>query len=475
MQPHKIGVTPVLIMTAITLSIGAATTWALGLVEPRPTPDAHATAEPSQPAQARLALTGRESPAQRVIGALLGDSVSWGAKVPAPLGCATTPSSYSASTPTQSAHAYTAGMAVDALEALASCGTRTTVNGTPGVLMAAPGGAVLAWTRGDVLVTVSGPSRDDASANLLDARLVDLLAPVCPNMSPTSDDSLRNPLSTDYRGNWQTQQVTIDTIAAPLPQASPTPTASNSANVAPDASPTIASISDPLPTPEDLATPTLPVGVEGPPLPPAMDKPIAPVSPGDQVVSREITIETADPVGPGCGWDFTLQSAPTQDTDAMAQQAEVLARSTKTDLLTAQQEWAVKAAAYLRAANEFAAQVSAWNTYVDEVKGVTRLWQQQKRALDTYAADLETYNTAVTAQQTFLARQVSARTQYDKDIAACQTPAPTPTPTPTPTLPPNTLPATKTSGCNPPRPTILDQAPPAVPAAPVPPTLWKAP
>lgn len=479
MPAQKFGALPAIILTITSIIVTASLAWLAGARLTAPAPEEVTTDHVDTSSVAPVALTGIGIPAHQVLTALLGTDASWSAKVPAPFGCQTTAATVSASTPTISAHAYQAGMAIPALDALARCGSRTDVNGTFAVRMSAPGGTVLAWTRGDVLITLSTPTPDPTQAADLDSRLVELLRPVCDNLAPLKGDAARNPVSDTYAGWVTTRPVTVPPLPEPTPFAetqAPTPSTTPPTTPTPTVTPSLPAVTlaTELPPPTPLTLPVRPEGITGPPLPNPVLTPVLPSPPSEQQTSAEITVTVPDPNGPGCGWAFTGQTAPVVDEDALETAMEARTTAATTDLLTAQQRWAVDAGAYLSAAQTYLTGREAWEAYVTQVQSVVGQWTQQRNDLTKYESAFAAYVTAVQAREKFLADQDIARRSYETALAQCTVTTPTPTPTPNPAPAPPLNVGEVTAAC-PKRPAIIDQTPPVVPQQPTPPALWVQP
>ena len=466
MRTDKLGSAPTVLSTLTAVLVAGSLAYAAGV-----RPPAQAAAETPGQADTTVTepttLTGAATPAANLMVALLGNEASWGVRLPAPFGCATTPGAVSASNRTGiTLHAFPAGQARQALDAI-RCGNRTTVNGAPAVRMPATGGTIVAWARGDVIATISAANLTTEQVAEFDQRLVGQLSEVCVDLAPAPEHATRNPINVNYTPFTVETTVTIDSIM---------PKGGEDAD---------------LPSPEpltELVVPAVPRGVVGPPLPVAVPKPTTPSEPGPEPLTATIAVETADTTGPGCGWDFIGQQAPTADLRELTKKAEEATTNARADLIGRQKQWATTVTAYRADLARYITDSAAWNAYASAARDVIEQWNAQRDELDAYERGLAEHERSVQARADFLAEQAEARAQYSRDVAACRDVAsqPTPTPTPAPTSTPHVptpTPSASASPTPPPpvgyvptcqviRPAILDQAPPEITPAPSPPTLW---
>jgi len=325
------------------------------------------------------------------------------------------------------------------------------------------GATAIFWRRGDVVAVIAVPTPGAPSlatlAAQVDPALVTALTGVCVNPASTVADAARSPWVErgQFVGLTSPVPVTMAPSPTPVPPAGVTP-------VPTTWTPTpLPSISYPQ-RPADPVWPTdLPTGGLASPVAPSV---LAPAPTLSIVPSR-----LDDPVGPGCGWAFTGQSAPPFDagTEAVTAQGRV-AQATE-DLAAAQQAWQASVVTYWQAVADYTAQVTAYTAYAAGVRDVARAWDRISALRTAYADAVTAYNAAVAAREQFLLDQAAAQTAYDNAVAVCAAISPSATPTDT-AAPTGTSSATSTPTgpeCPPVVPPILGQLPPTIPPLPTPP------
>lgn len=389
-------------------------------------------------------ITPDPAPARDVITELL-PNPRWGATVPVPFGCQVTAPMLSAQDGPVSVHVFSAGLGQVVADQVAQCGTPTGVGSTNATRLGVDGGTVTAWTRGDVLVTLTSPGPPGVGADQLDAALLDTLGGTCANLTPSLVDATRNPTRPDYAP--YTQVLTLTT--------NPTPGA-------PD-------VGDELPAPAPApATVGVPDGVAGPPVPDPVPEPAPPSWPGPEPLTIKVVVPAADITGPGCGWAFTDSVPPPVDLDAVQVKADALRQAAADQLTSRQQTWLTDAQQYTDELVEYVPALQAWTDYVTAVDDVHQAWSRQAAELDAYRADLATWQAAQDAAAEHLARQDEAQRDYDQTLAGCAEE----TDTGQEDITAEHQADEPSSLCDVPRPAILDQASPPVPPEPTPPVLW---
>lgn len=441
------GASPAILATTAAVTVASMFTGVLGLwpgdtaedsTAPALAPQAGAVDSPE-------AISARSAPAREVILELLGDQARWGAVVPVGFGCALPAPVLSAERDGVSVHVFGPGLGGTVAGQVADCGDATRVAGADATTIWADAGRVTAWTRGDVLVTVSSSGAPGDAAAALDERLVAALDGVCADLDPSRDDARRNPTQGGYAA--YTEQVAVRLDPAPG---------------APDVGPAPAQ-----PAAPDPGRPTMPSGLAGPALPDPLERPAAPAWPGAQPLQVDVTVPAVDRTGPGCGWSFTGAVAPAVDQAAVRARTTQLTSEARTQLKAQQDAWLVAATAYAPALAAYTTAAAAWDAHVDLVTAVTTSWAQQAGDLADYQLALAAYDKAVADMTAFLAERDAAQKAYDAAVAQCETegdevvpePGARPTPTGCPTPPQ--------------RPAILDQPAPTVPVKPTPPDLWQ--
>ena len=228
---------------------------------------------------------------------------------------------------------------------------------------------------------------------------------------------------------------------------------------------------------EPVDLPTRPADPVWPPLPTPVELPVAPFSPGPEPTAAVVVTPRRDPVGPGCGWAFTGQGAPTYDAAAAAATRAATIDAARGRLLLAQQAWRAAVVGYWQASARFETATVAYAFYADQVRSVGVAWSAIEQARADYRSALVAYRAAVSERDALLAEQATALRAYQAALAAC---AVVPTTPPAPTVPatpeqpgasgpPATSPTTPAPVCPPPRPAVLDRPVPPVPVPPVPP------
>jgi hypothetical protein len=178
-----------------------------------------------------------------------------------------------------------------------------------------------------------------------------------------------------------------------------------------------------------------------------------------------------DPVGPGCGWSFTGQSAPPFDPATEAVLAQGRVTQATENLAAAQAAWQASIVGYWQAVAAYSAQATSYTAYAAGVRDVAVAWDRITAARQAYADAVTAYNAVLAAREQFFLDQAAAQAAYDSEVAVCQaiSPSATPTDTATPTLTPSPTDTPVTAQCPPTVPPILGQLPPTIPPLPTPP------
>lgn len=416
-----------------------------------------------------------DAPAAAVLREVLGGDLRWGQAMPLPFGCAAPPVAMSATSErgrTQVGLFVTpTGFGGRSMGHLATCGQASdAVAGA--VRLPVTGGQVLAFSRGDVIVTVVSSDRGSQEVKEVEARLVAALDGVCSDLDPAVDDARRNPRAADYT------ELTVPTLV----------TIPRSGSYALDPAS--------LPQPFDAPDTVMPAGLEGPPAPQVVERP-EPLEPaGQEVVESTVRVPAKDVTGPGCGWKFTSAAAPVvEDQDVASRREQVVADETAR-LLDEQAAWVQRAAELAAAADVYTEQVRAWNDYVAAVGQVRLSWDEQALLLRTWQGAHDRWEDDDAERAAWVQRHDAALEEYQDQVLACtqetpdegedvqQLPSSSPTPaatdqptsvtspSPEPTSTPR-RPQTR-PGCPPVRPDILDEVEPYVGPEPQRPVLWSA-
>lgn len=402
-------------------------------------------------------------PALQVVRQVLGERADFGQVVPAPFGCTAPQAVVSA---TASAPEGQVGMFVLPTgyggawaTSMARCGRPSTlVPGASVIRMQVDGGQVLAWSRGDVLVTLAAGQVSPEAAQAVDERVLSALTPVCTNLAPTGADATRNPRHEAYEQYAVPAEVRIEP--------------SGQVPVDTSAVPGLA----------DAPPMTMPRGIAGPPAPVPPPAPAVLADPGAEVLSTVVTVPAVDQTGPGCGWAFTAAAGPRVDAGAIARQDEATRTQARADLLSGQARWITARAELEATLPSHLEAVAAWNDYVVAAAAVRAQWDDQARALADYDAALKSWTAASQAREAWVARRQAAQGAYDDQVRMCSElamqdeagdsaqSAPTGQPAPTPS--PSASPSEPRPQCPPERPAILDELEPVLGAQPTPPQLW---
>lgn len=261
------------------------------------------------------------------------------------------------------------------------------------------------------------------------------------------------------------------------------------------------------------STPEAPLPESLPALPPEVKKPTLQNAPPAIDDFTEIaSYRVQDPIGPGCGWDWSAQNPLEDDVESL--------RATEADTVTKlQNDVNGKAQSYVDSQISWARIVAlttpkldSWNNYVGTVNAIHDRWAKLTRDREALRPLWDTYLANYESWSTFDARKAAAQQSYDASLAQCivtrethdewelewgsgplrekqdawreeqealipepsASPSPNPTATPSPqptaqvpTTPmPTAPPEPADCAFDPAEPLILDQQKPAEPAAP---------
>jgi len=344
--------------------------------------------------------------------------------------------------------------------------------------------SALVWNRSDVLASVTVQRTSGASLSAIAEEVDDALRAAlvgrCAATTVTVADAGRSPWSAHpYTGRLVDEEVPL-TYASP--DESPTPVVPSDVPLIDAPAPTYAAPSlepfptgvvatDPAPTPPVVTPPGTDVGVQ---IGMAPSPPVAPTSPA---ATATYSVQVADETGPGCGWAFTLQGAPSFDPAGAQAKAVNDKLAAEQQLRTDDAMWQQTHADYSRAYAVYLAELDAFVDYARDYNSYVARY-----ASSHYAELLAAYQEARAAREAFNREQQAARTAYDAAVAACAAAgSPTPTEVPTETAAPTetaTPEATATSEpqptevvtCPPEYPAILSEPGPTVPPRPTPPS-----
>ncbi len=347
--------------------------------------------------------------------------------------------------------------------------------------------AVLLWRRGDVLASISVPTKGTGGlsqrASEVDSRLLSALAGTCADVDSVLADAARSPwlARPDFTGLLRPLAVTVSQSPAPTPPAGVTPV--------PDSQ-----VYEPVPAVSYPVRPLDPIWPSA--LPSPMSQPAQPVRPTPQPSATSVLARIDDPTGPGCGWSFTGQVQPVYDEIQQAALTQGRVDQARLKLKVAQSQWQNDTLAFWTQAGPYVAEVQAFAAYAEEVRQVAVAWDSISVSREAYDTAVAQYNQALGDREVFLVQQQQAQAAYDSAVVLCAaqlTPTLTPTPTsaapsdsvssspapsdttsatvsPQPTGSPTVSPSpTNSLSCPPAVPPILSETPPVIPPLPTPP------
>lgn len=272
-----------------------------------------------------------------------------------------------------------------------------------------------------------------------------VLTGVCRSFEGPASEALRNPIRPDYKGYTLSQALQLDeaTRASYSMSAESNVRAAWSGRIQPTKGAPALPLSKPQPALQVDPAPVIPAGlVISLPTQPTM--PVAPVAPKAMPVIETAQTLIEDPVGPGCGWDFTGQKAPAFDqTASTATDQRVLAESLER-LKVNYAEWITSAWRYAWEYSLYEEQVATWQTWVANANAKINeaAWIAYDAALLVYQQNLTNYQTAKSVWDSCNAGQSTPLATCGPEPVAPMAPTEpseprpgsTPTPTPTPTV-----------------------------------------
>ncbi|OMH36966.1 hypothetical protein [Tersicoccus sp. Bi-70] len=302
--------------------------------------------------------------------------------------------------------------------------------------------AVVSWRRGDVLIFLSGTPGQDLSryARDLDGALESRLGAVCAAQDSTAADAVRSP----YRSGYLPYTVT-STVRIPAPS-TPSPSTGNATLPAPSLIDRVASPAAPRDYPV------------WPPMPAPVSEPVLPEAPSaSPPTAKDVRVPAADETGPGCGWSFTGMKAPATDAASIAAARTRAEDAGRGQLQNDARTWQTEVSRYWKDYGSYEKAVPAYLAYRDKVDAVNAAWSVIDGQWAQYRSDLATYQGAIAARQDFLARQAQAQDDYDAAVQRCE--APEPSPSPSPSSKPSPSPSAKPSEKPSPSPSPSKEAP----------------
>lgn len=314
-----------------------------------------------------------------------------------------------------------------------------------GIQSESAGSRTLRWSIGDVTLSLTG---DAAIDNLAVAKrwtriARKALAPVCADLKPKPADARRSPWVNpdDYQGLLKRVKVAVNKPLILVPDPPNRPRLQN------------------LP---DVERPDQPQGVPIWPakLPAAMQKPTAPKQPTSPKFGKRVPYQIPDPVGPGCGWKFTISPVPDfTEEESQQQREEVVARATR-KLQASADQWAIEETAWRQKQARYLGRAADYREYAATVKSVAKKWDKIREDWAAYNKALNDHYASIAARDDWNLRWPLARKEWLANKCPPGTPRP-PAPSPVPSGSPTPAPA-PTPDCLFDIPKILTQTEPGV-------------
>lgn len=275
----------------------------------------------------------------------------------------------------------------------------------------------LMWRHGDVVSVfgyqINGRPGSVAAlqeaAGKIDAIMKQTLAGVCVNASSTYDDDHgRSPFVDGFVGYLIPETFPVEPAVMKPPKGWKETGGKQVEELV------LSDMFETLPTP-----PT--GGVTAVTLPPPVARPILVDVPEKPSATFDVDKAVRDSEGPGCGWVFTGQSAPSFDPEKADATFETDTRDGREASEMAWQKWFTARIAYVDDYDRFAKQVNQYNSYIVTVGHVAAMWKLISEAREDYEEALTQYAAEVKTRDAFLKEQSAARTKYEENQAACQT------------------------------------------------------
>ncbi|MDP4014118.1 MAG: hypothetical protein U0990_05580 [Candidatus Nanopelagicales bacterium] len=302
------------------------------------------------------------------------------------------------------------------------------------------------WNRGDLLLSITAGGRSPLlkAASQWDRIVAASLSGLCRDLKEKLTDTRRNPWVDPERYKGLMEQETVS-VSKPQVQI-PMPRKQRGARKLPDR----------VDRPEPPSHPHWPTA-----LPAERVRPEPPNRPARPKLKAKITYQVADPTGPGCGWAWLSQPAPTYtEAEALAQRAQATTEALER-LRRGADRWLVDESEYRQGLAEYYAQVIIWKDYAEQVNAAAAAWQRTQEAWDQYESARWEYQRAVARRSAWKQEYDAAAAAYAEAVARCAAPGPSPSPSP---------PAEVTDpDCPPVKPRILSESRPSIPPKPTPP------
>ena len=323
-----------------------------------------------------------------------------------------------------------------------------------GIEAAGAGAKTMRWAVGDLTLSLTGriPTTDTSAAQAWTRAAQRLLTPDCADLNPSVSDAKRSPWHDpdEYTGLLDKTPVSVNrplvTVAVPKKR----PNLDN-----------LVVVERPAP----------PVGVPIWPasLPTSVTAPNRPERPIEPTTKRLVSFQIPDPVGPGCGWDFTTSPAipftqEESDADRSARVADAKQR-----LEAGVNQWGLKETKWRQDIVQYYRTAEKYRVYAGEVQTVATAWNKIRSAWAWYQTQQAQREAAIADKKAWVAARAEAEVEWTTNRCPPGF-VPTPTPTATPVAPTPGVPApTPTPVCLTEPPAILAESKPTVPAEPIPP------
>lgn len=163
------------------------------------------------------------------------------------------------------------------------------------------------------------------------------------------------------------------------------------------------------------------------PLPQGMESklPTAPALPSIQPVpvnpsvSKTVSYQVTDTVGPGCGWEWAGQKAPGYDTDIIEANRKAILKDATTELKNGIKSYNHNVISWSRSTALAMAFQTKWNVYTDKTNGILDSWAKLSSARDALRGPWYQYVDDANAWLHWDDNVASARKQYDGDMKSC--------------------------------------------------------
>jgi len=324
-----------------------------------------------------------------------------------------------------------------------------------------PDGLSIIWFRfGDIIGMVSGRGEDVEVYKLAGVWAAGwfpiLTETICPEINSTIADIGRSPLSPNYTGWLRPIPAAATPAQAAIGEAAGyilIQATSAGTGARPQAG-GMANGVQPLPSIDILPSYPLEVSVKLPEdIPIIPEAPSSPTPPGRE--GKIVVAPAPDPLGPGCGWEFSGQEAPLFDQQTALAEATLKVKAMQAEQVKDIAKWWVSLFRYQIALSRYQEEVRTYNAWIAETSILIAtawwkaydkeytLWEKAHRAWQREYAVWE-----IAMQEC----QVEPPTDPETETASSPISTPTPTPNQTAECPPEPEEPEEPSQPNLPRP-----------------------